>query len=328
MSKLLLFYFIVLSHIIIAQSNTTSTRVLSLMGSRFELVAIADVKSNRNKAIEAAIVEIERIENLISSWKPDSETSQINAQAGIEPVRISIELFNLIERTIKISDLTDGAFDISFNSLNPVWTFDGREMEAPDSTLIMASIGKINYKNILLDRHQQTVYLKEKGMKIGFGAIGKGYAANMAKRVMVERGIKSGLINAGGDLIAWGNQENGDPWKIGIADPVKEKEYIAWLSVSDMSVVTSGNYEKFVIIEGKKYGHIIDPKTGYPVEGIQSVSLVSPDAELSDALATSVFVLGVRKGLELVNRLKNVECLIVDDQNKIWTSDHLKLNYY
>jgi thiamine biosynthesis lipoprotein len=298
------------------------------MGSSFELVAIANIESNRNKAIEAAIVEIDRIENLISSWKPNSETSQINTQAGIEPVRISLELFNLIERTIKISDLTNGAFDISFNSLNPIWTFDGREMEAPDSTLIKSSVSKINYKNIILDRQQQTVYLKEKGMKVGFGAIGKGYAANRAKMIMIDHGIKSGLINAGGDLIAWGKQENGDPWKIGIADPAKEKEYIAWLSVSDKSVVTSGNYEKFVIIDGKKYGHIINPRTGFPVEGIQSVTLVSPDAELSDALATSVFVLGVQQGLELVNKLKNVDCLIIDDENKIWTSDHLKLNYY
>ena len=327
MSKLLLVYFLLLSHIVDSQP-TTSTKVISLMGSRFELVAISANESIREKSIEAAIDEITGIENLISSWKPNSETSQINIKAGIEPVRVSSELFNLIERAIKISDLTNGAFDISFNSLDPIWTFDGRAMEAPDSTLIKASVGKINFRNIILNRQKQTVFLKEKGMKIGFGAIGKGYAANRAKMIMMEHGVKNGLINAGGDLIAWGKQENGDQWQVGIADPAKEKKYIAWLSVSDMSVVTSGNYEKFIIIDGKKYGHIIDPKTGYPVKGIQSVTLVSPDAELSDALATSVFVLGVNKGLELVNTLKNVECLIIDDENKIWTSDHLKLNYY
>lgn len=298
------------------------------MGSRFELVAIHESKDTRDQAIASAIKEIKRIESLISSWNAKSETSKINANAGTQAIKISEELFQLIERSIKVSKLTNGAFDISFNSLDPIWIFDGREMKAPDSSLISASVKKINYKNIMLNRENLTVYLHEKGMKIGFGAIGKGYAANRAKKVMLDHGIENGLINAGGDLIAWGKQENGQPWKIGIADPSKEKEYIAWLSVKDMSVVTSGNYEKFVIIDGKKYGHIIDPKTGWPVEGIKSVTLVSPDAELSDALATSVFVLGIKKGLDLVNQLKNVECLIIDDQNKIRTSNNLDLNYY
>lgn len=306
----------------------TSTKVISLMGSRFEIITVKNDRSVREEAISSAINEIKRIENLISSWKPNSETSQINAKAGIEPLQISQELFDLIERAIKVSKLTDGAFDISFASIDHLWTFDGKEMKMPDSLLIRGSIGKINFNNIILNGENRTVFLKEKGMKIGFGAIGKGYAANKAKLVMQGFNIENGLINAGGDLIAWGNQENGDPWKIGIADPAKEKEFIAWLNVSNMSVVTSGNYEKYVIIDGKKYGHIIHPKTGYPVEGIKSVTLLSPDAELSDALATSVFVMGVKDGLELVNRLKNVECIVVDDENKLWKSNNIKLNYY
>lgn len=305
-----------------------SKRILNLMGSRFELVAIHDHSLLRDESIQLAINEIQRIEALISSWDANSETSIVNEKAGIQPVIISEELFNLIERTIKISNLTGGAFDISFNSITPVWVFDGSIINPPDSLAIAASIQKINFRNIILDRNQLTVFLKEKGMKIGFGAIGKGYAANRAKNIMQDHGIKHGMVNAGGDLITWGKQENGDNWQIGIADPSKEKEYIAWLGITDMSVVTSGNYEKFVIIEGRKYGHIIDPKTGWPVSGIKSVTLVSPDAELSDALATAVFVLGKDDGLSLVNRLKNVECLIVDEQNKIWTSGQLKLNYY
>jgi len=298
------------------------------MGSRFEVVAVHEKEHYRTQAINAAITEIQRIESLITSWDMHSETSKINANAGIQPIKVSEELFNLIERTIKVSELTNGAFDISFNSLDPIWIFDGRTMQSPDSATIKASVDKINYKNILLNRNDHTVYLNKKGMKIGFGAIGKGYAANRAKKVMLDHGIQHGLINAGGDLIAWGKQENGQPWQIGIADPSKEKEYIAWLEIKDMSVVTSGSYEKYVVIAGETYGHIIDPKTGWPVKNIRSVTLVSPDAELSDALATSVFVLGVKDGIDLVNQLKNVECLIIDDQNKIWTSDKLNLNYY
>jgi len=298
------------------------------MGSRFELVAVHRDEKVRNDAIEKAIEEIQRIEKLISSWKSDSETSMINANAGIQPVRVSEELFNLIERAKKVSDLTDGAFDISFASIDRIWTFDGREMISPDSATVQASVSKINYKNILLGRTNLTVFLTERGMKIGFGALGKGYAANRAMRIMKEYGVANGLVNAGGDLTAWGNNEQGEPWQIGIADPSKQKEYIGWLNVSNMSVVTSGNYEKFVILDGKKLGHIIDPKTGYPVQGIRSVTIVSPDAELSDALATSVFVLGTAEGLDLVNHLKNVECLIIDDEDKLWTSDKLQLNYY
>lgn len=327
MSKIFAPVLLLISCISVAQTSTTK-KVALLMGSRFELVSVHENKQTREDALRLAQVEIERIERLISSWDPDSETSIINTNAGEQVTKVSVELFNLIERTIKISDLTNGAFDISFSSIDPIWIFDGRTMNAPDSAQIAASVKLINYKNIVLDRNNLTVFLREKGMKIGFGAIGKGYAANKAKKVMMDHGIANGLINAGGDLIAWGVQENGDAWQIGIADPKKEQEYIAWLNINEISVVTSGNYEKYVIIDGKKFGHIIDPKTGWPVEGIRSVTLVSPDAELSDALATSVFVLGIEEGLRLVNGIKNVECLIIDNQNKIWTSNNLNLNYY
>ena len=298
------------------------------MGSNFELVAIHPNEELRKSAISSAISEIKRIESLISSWNPDSETTKINRAAGVKPVHISTELFDLIERAIKVSKLTDGAFDLTFNSSDDIWNFDQRIMDVPDSNVVAASVRKIDYRKIILNRNNQTAFLELKGMKIGFGAIGKGYAANRAKKIMTDHGIESGMVNAGGDVISWGHMAGGDPWQIGIADPSKEKKYIAWLNISDLSVVTSGNYEKFVTINGRKYGHIINPKTGWPVEGIQSVTLVSPDAELSDALSTSVFVLGVNKGLELVNRLKNVECLIIDDNNKIWTSRQLLLNYY
>jgi thiamine biosynthesis lipoprotein len=327
MSKLFALVLLIISQTTYGQPRS-STKVLSLMGSRFEIVAVHENDTVTDEAIEEAISEIRRIEDLISSWKPDSETSMINRNAGIAAVHVSEELFNLIERAKKISDLTDGAFDISFASADRIWTFDGCEMATPDSALVLASVRKINYKNIVLNRNGLTVFLTEKNMKIGFGAMGKGYAANMAMQIMKKHGITSGLVNAGGDLTAWGNNENRMPWQIGIADPSKKKEYIGWLTVANMSVVTSGNYEKYVIVNGEKLGHIINPKTGYPVLGIRSVTVVSPDAELSDALATSVFVLGTTKGLELINKLKNVECLIIDDDNKLWTSDKLELNYY
>lgn len=309
-------------------NSKTQTKVLKLMGSRFEVSAIHNDTQVAWDAINAGIQEITRIENLISSWDENSQTSQINRNAGIEAVKVDEELYNLIHRALKISKLTDGAFDISFASMERVWKFDGSMTKVPSKEAISESVAKVNYQNIVLNVEAQTVFLKEKGMKIGFGAIGKGYAANRAKVIMQKMGIENGLVSAGGDLIGWGEQEDGTQWKIGIADPQEKDNIFSWLSIVNQSVVTSGNYEKFAMIDGKRYAHIIDPRTGMPVTGLKSVTMICPDAELADALATSVFVLGEEKGLNLVNQLKGIECLLVTEENEIRTSENLALNYY
>lgn len=298
------------------------------MGSRFEITAIDDDEGLAWKGINAAIEEITRIEKLISSWDLHSQTSKVNQMAGIAPVKVDQELFDLIFRAKKVSDLTHGAFDISYASVDKIWKFDGTMDRLPTPEEVAASVAHINYQNIILDREKSTVFLKEKGMKIGFGAIGKGYAANRGREVMKKLGIKSGIVNAGGDLITWGTEEDGSPWRIAIADPRDKGRAIGWLNGNEMAIVTSGNYEKFVMLNGKRYSHIIDPRTGYPVEGLKSVSIICPNAELSDALATSVFVLGKDKGLALINKMKGVECLIVDNDDQLYTSDNLALNYY
>ena len=157
----------------------------------------------------------------------------------------------------------------------------------------------INYKNVIVDEKKSTVFLKEKGMRIGFGGIGKGYAAEKAKVVLQQMGIESGIVNAAGDLTAWGFQPNGKPWTIGIADPDTRHHPFSSLNITNMAVATSGNYEKYVVIDGKKYSHTIDPKTGLPVSGIKSVTIIAPNAELADALATPVMVMGIKAGLHL-----------------------------
>ena len=297
------------------------------MGSAFSIVVVSNDEAKAKIAIDAGYAEIERIEKLISSWDPNSQTSEINRQAGIRPVHVDKELFSLIYRCRKISKLTDGAFDISYASIDNLWKFDGSMKELPDSSSIQQSIQFINYKNIQLNRIDTTVFLKYKGMKIGFGAIGKGYAANQAMFIMLNLGVKNGLVNAGGDLIAWGKDDRYQDWGVAIADPNKKDKMIAWLSAFNTSVVTSGDYEKYAEIDGKRYSHIINPKTGYPTTGIKSVTIVWFDAELADALATSVFVLGEEKGLALINDMKGVECLIVTDENEIITSKNLSLKY-
>ena len=191
--------------------------------------------------------------------------------------------------------------------------------------MIQKSISKVGYKKIILDPKKSTIYLPEKGMKIGFGAIGKGYAADKAKALMISNGVEAGIINASGDLSTWGKQPDGSDWIVGITNPVNKEKMFSWLPIIDRAIATSGNYEKKVLIEGREYSHIIDPRSGFPVGEISSVSIIAPSAEMCDALATSVFVLGVEKGLFLINQLDGVDCLIVDQNREIHLSKQLKL---
>ena len=295
------------------------------MGSRFDITVVANSEKDGNEHIELAINEIERIEKLISSWDNTSQTSLINKNAGIKPVKVDKELFDLIERSISISKLTKGAFDISYASMDNIWKYDGSMTEMPSKEKIYNSIIKVGYQNIILDKKEQTVFLKIKGMKIGFGAIGKGYAADKAKELLVKKGVKNGIINASGDLNAWGKQANGKDWMVAITNPLNKDKAFSWLPINNTAVVTSGNYEKFVSFNGKRYSHIIDPRTGYPSTGIISTTIMTSNAELADAISTSVFVMGVETGLDFINQLKGVDCIIVDEQNKIHTSKNIKL---
>lgn len=297
-----------------------------LMGSAFSFTAVHESPQGAWDAIVAGIEEVERIEALISSWSESSETSAINRNAGIEPVKVSQELFDLIQRSKSISSLSNGYFDISFASIDKVWKFDGSMKTVPTEEQLTASVAKINYENIVLDEVTKTVFLTEKGMRIGFGAIGKGYAAEKARIVMQHLNANSGVVNAGGDLTAWGTRPDGKDWTIGIADPTDKNNVLSYLNISNRAVVTSGNYERFVEIDGKRYCHIIDPKTGWPVKGMQSVTIITQSAEVADALATTVFVLGEEDGLRLINHLQGVECIIVNNNQEFVYSDNVQLN--
>ena len=295
------------------------------MGSRFDITVVAENENEGNDFIDIAVNEIKRIENLISSWDSLSETSLIIKNAGIKPVKVDKELFNLIARSVKISELTDGAFDISYASMDRIWKFDGSMKRLPTDEEIASSVSKVGYRNIILDRQAQTVFLKLKGMRIGFGALGKGYAADKAKELLISLGVKGGIMNASGDLSTWGTRPDGKPWMVGITNPMNKDKVFSWFPINGNAVVTSGSYEKFVEFNGKKYTHIIDPRTGWPASGLTSVSIFAPKAELADALATGVFVMGRETGLDFINQLPGVECVIVDDQGKVYESNNIKL---
>jgi thiamine biosynthesis lipoprotein len=296
------------------------------MGSRFDITVVANDSIQANVYIDTAINEITRIEKLISSWDANSQTSEINRNAGVKPVKVDDELFQLIKRALKISKLTNGAFDISYASMDKIWFFDGSMTEMPSVEDIKKSVEKVGYQNIILDELNQSVFLKFEGMKIGFGAIGKGYAADKAKILLQEKGVTSGIINASGDLNTWGKQPNEKDWLVAIVNPLNKEKVFSWMPVYNSAVVTSGNYEKYVKFNNVLYTHIIDPRTGYPATGILSVTIFTKTAELADALATSIFVMGVDTGLDFVNQLNGVDCIIIDENSKMISSKNVQLN--
>ena len=293
------------------------------MGTRFEITLVS-TQEVANQYLNAAQGEIERIERLISSWDANSQTAEINRQAGIKPVKVAKELYELIARSIEISKITQGAFDISYAALDPVWFFDGRMKAVPSESERLKSVQNIGFKDLVLNAKEQTVYLPKKGMKIGFGAIGKGFAADATKKLMKSLGVSSGIINASGDLTSWGKKPDGTDWQVGISNPENPTKVFSWFPVRDAAVATSGNYEKYVTLEGKQYSHIMDPRTGMPVSGIKSVTVFAPKAELADAFATAVFIMGIDTGIDTISQLPGMSCIIVDAENNIHHSPNIQ----
>ncbi|MEO6978549.1 MAG: FAD:protein FMN transferase, partial [Mucilaginibacter sp.] len=290
-------------------------RTLRLMGNRFEISVVGNDAVRADNCIDEAIAEINRIEKLLSTFTEDSQLNEINRNAGLKPVKVSAEIYRLVARSLKISELTHGAFDITYNA----------DKKIDISKIERNSIKFANYKQVVLDENHTTVFLKEKGMRIGFGAMSKGYAADRAKYILQMSGVSSGVVNAGGDLLTWGLQPDNGYWTIAAADPDQQNQPFANMNISNMSVATSGNFEKNASINSKNYVHNIDAKTGFPVSVLKSVSVVSPTAELSDAMATPIMMMGVNAGLYLINQLQQLACVIIDDHNRVYTSK--EVNY-
>ncbi|MEO0046998.1 MAG: hypothetical protein RL705_2189 [Bacteroidota bacterium] len=311
-----------------ANAQLIHKRKVSLLGSPFEITVVANDTLQAIQYEDMAIAEVKRIENLISDWIPTTPLSQINQNAGKQPVKVPAELIELIERSTKISKLTDGAFDISYASMDKIWKFDGSMKEMPSPEAIKKSVEKVGYENIVIDKEKQTVFLKLEGMKLGMGGIGQGYIADKIKALLNSKGCASGLVNVSGDISTWGRQPNGEQWKVGIKNPMNKNKIFATFPLEDTAVETSGSYEKYVTFNGKRYSHIIDTRTGYPATGLISVSIFAKTTELADALATGVFVMGKDAGMNLVNQLPGIGCIMVDEEGKISASNNIDLKKY
>jgi len=303
-------------------------RKLSMLGSPFEVTVVAHDTIKGNEYTDLAVAEVKRIENQISDWIPTTPISQVNKNAGVQPVKVDDEVFQLVQRAIKISELTSGAFDISYASMDKIWKFDGSMKAMPTPEAIAKSVERIGYKKIILNEKDKTIFLKDVGMKLGLGGIGQGYIADKVKALLVSKGCISGIVNVSGDINAWGKQPDGTPWTVGIVNPMNKNKVFATFPLEDSSVETSGSYEKFVTFNGIRYSHIIDPRTGYPAIGIVSVSVFAKQTEIADALATGIFVLGVDVGLDLVNQLKGIGCIIVDDEGVVHSSKNIDIKKF
>jgi len=295
-----------------------------LMHSPFEIILVDSIDKNFSLYYKYAIEETTRIENLLSAWKPTSQISFINKNAGIKPVKVDEEVIQLIQRSIKISKLTEGAFDISWAGIEKLWKFDGSMKKIPSKDSLLSSVRHINYKNIEIDPINQTVFLKNKGMKLGLDGITQGYIADKLKLDLQKMGCISGLINVSGDIAVWGKQINGNEWKVAIKNPFDKNKIFAWFDVKNRGVETSGTYEKYILIDGKRYSHIINPRTGMPSEGIVSITVFAPNTEMADALATGLLVMGKQVALNFVNQIKFLDCIIIDDKGDVLYSNNLK----
>ncbi len=297
----------------------------NVMGSDFYVTITHSDSDKADKVLSNSMTIAKNIEKQISSWIDSSETSQINLNAGIQPVKVSIELFQLIKRSLYLSKISNGLFDITYASLDNYWYFNKKMDHFPTAEEVKHAQELIDYKKVIINDNDTTVFLTDDGMRIGFGAIGKGYAANKMKEYLVTQNVFGGIVNAGGDISAWGKNQLNQYWTIAIANPENKNETLAYLEIKNESIVTSGNYERFIMHEGEKYSHIINPITGYPAKGIQSVTVLCPDAELGDALATAVFIMSANEGIKFIDGLKNVEAIIVDDSNQIFTTEKINL---
>lgn len=306
-------------------ANKTFKKTMAVMGTELELIVSVGDDDLAEKAFGAVFDEMTRLESMMSEWKEDSALSKVNRNAGVEPVKVPEELFKLISSAQTVSEITNGAFDATWAAMAGLWDFRPGHEAVPADEEIKKRLPLVDYREVELDPKARTVFLRKKGMVMGLGAIAKGYAVDKGMQAIARMGINDAIIRAGGDMRVQG-VENGKPWGIGIRHPRKKGRHIARLPLTDISISTSGDYERFFIKDGTIYHHIMNPKTGYPSRGVQSVTILAPDTTTSDALSTGVFVMGLVEGMKLVERLKGVQAIIVDDNGGVHFSSGITKN--
>lgn len=290
----------------------------AMMGTRIQIELWHSDEVVGRTAVSAVMDEMRRLDRLMSSYRPDSELSQVNLNAGRSPVTVSAELLTLISRALEFSDVTDGAFDITYASVG--YMYDFRQKVKPDEQTLLRALPAVDYHHVLVNDENRTVRFRHPKVRIDLGGIAKGYAAERSVEILRRRGIEHALVSAGGDTRILGDRR-GRSWNVGVRDPRQEGRVIAMLPLVDEAISTSGDYERYFEEDGVRYHHIIKPTTGKPAGSVRSVTVIGPDATSTDALSTSLFVLGVRKGLTLVESLPEYEAVFVDHYGDLVYSD-------
>lgn len=292
------------------------------MGSSLVIEVFGMDQAACDQAVADARAEISRLETMMTDWKQDSPLMEINHNAGMKPVKVPDELFFLIQRSLQLSERTNGAFDITFAGAGKLWNWRSPDPQIPDDATVKASLANVGWRGVVIDEKTRTVYLSKPGMRIGLGAIAPGYAADRALDLISAKGIRDALVDMSGDIRVAGTRD-GKPWPIGVRNP-RGADNIAVLPVSNVGVSTSGDYERFFVKDGKRYCHIIDPRTGYPADRCRSVTVVAPNLAFADGLATGVFVLGPEEGMKLIEELDGVEGMIVAADGSMHVSTGLR----
>ncbi len=283
----------------------------TVMGTEVSMTVVAKSRDDGEKAIDAAFNEVRRLDRMMSLYKDDSEITRINMSAGKRPIRVSPEIIDVVDAANRISELTHGAFDITAGPLIVLWQMRLEEGKVPTQEEIDAVKRRVDYKGIRIDRNRSEIFLERPGMIMDLGGAAKGYAADRAAAVLKSHGIKDAVVAVAGDIRVMGRRPGGAPWRIGIQHPRDKDKTIAVLELSDISISTSGDYERFKIIGKKRYHHIIDPRTGRPAEGMESVTVIGGTGAVIDPLTTALFILGPRDGMDLVKKL-GYEAVFVD----------------
>ena len=311
---------------LVSSCNTNQTRAFrETRVSLYTVVTItvySDSEQKAKAAIDATYKELDRLGRILNFYSEDSEVSEINRFSGIRPVRVSGDTVDVIERALYVSRNTDGAFDITIGPIVKMWDFENKVL--PDEEAVKAKLHLVNYRNVVVDRLNSTVYLKKKGMQIDLGGIEKGYAADRAVEILKRNGIIAGIIAVGGEVKPFGTKPDGGAWRVGIKNPHqkgKDDEIIAIVKLAGKAISTSGGYEKYFIKDGKTYHHILNPATGYPVYECQSVSVIADNAP--DGFPTGIFVLGPEKGMAALRRL-GLDGVIIPKDGEILSTDGIK----
>lgn len=293
-----------------------------VMGTEFSAVVLSHDKKKADEALVAALGELRRVEDLMTDWR-DSELMQVNHEAGKKPVKVDQEIVNLLVQSKKASELTDGVFDVTYAPLGMIWDYNKPNASPPSADQIKKARALVDFHKLEIDEKAKTAFLKAKGMRVGLGGIAKGYAVERAAQIIKNHGIEDFVIRAGGDMYAHGTN-NGKLWNVVIRDPRNKDKNIAMLPISNGAVSTSGDYERYFLYKGKRYAHIIDPRTGYPADKCQSVTVITKHSTMAEVLSKTVFILGPQKGLALIEKMKDVQGVIVDDKGRVTVTSGLK----